>query len=409
MSQILKSLNVLGLNSGTSMDGIDAAVFAIGPDRAAVVESSASSSGSDLPQSYLPALKMELLHSELVEFEPKFKHELARLVAEGQTDLRQICLLNSSMGEVFAQASLQVIRSARRKGIEIDLIGSHGQTIWHAPEASQFWGMSTAGTLQLGDPSVVAARTGVTTIGDFRTADVALGGQGAPLTSFADQVIFGKSRTALGVLNLGGIANITVIDSQGQAVMAFDTGPANVLIDEAMRILYKKEFDENGEVAAAGSVNQRILKELLALPYLHAKPPKTTGRELFGRSMATELVEQWQAADVVSADIVATLTAYTAASIVEAYERFIAPQVPLSDLVLAGGGAFNSTLVGMLQAKWPSPLKIHRHEDFGVAPKFKEALLFALLAYTTNFGIPNNVPACTGASRRVCLGKLARA
>jgi anhydro-N-acetylmuramic acid kinase len=406
MSQILKSMNVLGLNSGTSMDGIDAAVFAIGPDRAASSEGGASGSGGD---SYLPPLKMEFLHSESVEFAPTFKHQMARLVAEGQTDLRQICLLNASLGEIFAQASLQVIRSARRKGIEIDLIGSHGQTIWHAPDLSQFWGMSTAGTLQLGDPSVIAARTGVTTIGDFRTADVALGGQGAPLTSFADQVIFGKSRTALGVLNLGGIANITVIDGHGQAVMAFDTGPANVLIDEAMRLLYRREFDENGAVAASGTPNLRILKELLALPYLHLAPPKTTGRELFGRSMATDLVEQWQAADVSSADIVATLTAYTAAAIVEAYERFIAPQVPFSELVLAGGGAANPTLIGMLTSRWPSPLTIRQHEDFGVPPKFKEALLFALLAYTTNFGIPNNVPACTGASKRICLGKLARA
>lgn len=406
MSQILKSLNVLGLNSGTSMDGIDAAVFSIGPDRGAPAEPVAVASGSDL---YLPALKMELLHSELVEFAPTFKHQLARLVAEGQTDLRQICLLNASLGEIFAQASLQVIRAARRKGIEIDLIGSHGQTIWHAPDLSQFWGMSTAGTLQLGDPSVIAARTGVTTIGDFRTADVALGGQGAPLTSFADQVIFGKSRTALGVLNLGGIANITVIDDRGQAVMAFDTGPANVLIDEAMRMLYQREFDENGAVAASGTANARILKELLALPYLHLAPPKTTGRELFGRSMATALVEQWQASDISPADIVATLTAYTAASVVAAYEQFIAPEVVLGELVLAGGGESNSTLVGMLTAMWPTALTIRRHEDFGVSPKFKEALLFALLAYTTNFGIPNNVPACTGATKRICLGKLARA
>ena len=406
MSQILKSLNVLGLNSGTSMDGIDAAVFSIGPDRSALAEPVAVTSSGDLN---LPALKMELLHSELVEFAPTFKHQLARLVAEGQTDLKQMCLLNASLGEIFAQASLQVIRSARRKGIEVDLIGSHGQTIWHAPDLSQFWGMSTAGTLQLGDPSVIAARTGVTTIGDFRTADVALGGQGAPLTSFADQVIFGKSRTALGVLNLGGIANITVIDDRGQAVMAFDTGPANVLIDEAMRILYQREFDENGAVAASGTANPRILKELLALPYLHLAPPKTTGRELFGRSMATTLVEQWQANDISPADIVATLTAYTAASIVAAYEQFIAPEVVLSELVLAGGGEANSTLVGMLTSMWPTALTLRCHEDFGVSPKFKEALLFALLAYTTNFGIPNNVPACTGATKRICLGKLARA
>jgi anhydro-N-acetylmuramic acid kinase len=176
-----------------------------------------------------------------------------------------------------------------------------------------------------------------------------------------------------------------------------------------MRILYQREFDENGAVAASGTPNGRMLKELLALPYLHLAPPKTTGRELFGRSMATALVEQWQANDISSADIVATLTAYTAASIVEAYERFIAPEVVLNELVLAGGGEANSTLVGMLRAQWPTSLTIRRHEDFGVSPKFKESLLFALLAYTTNFGIPNNVPACTGASKRICLGKLARA
>jgi anhydro-N-acetylmuramic acid kinase len=268
--------------------------------------------------------------------------------------------------------------------------------------------MSTAGTLQLADPSVIAARTGVTTIGDFRTADVALGGQGAPLTSFADQVIFGKSRTALGVLNLGGIANITVIDNRGEAVMAFDTGPANVLIDEAVRILYKKECDLGGEIAASGQVKEKLLQKLLTMPYLHAAPPKTTGRELFGRTMAEDLVEKWQANDVADRDIIATLTAFTAASIVEAYKAFIAPRVEFNELVLAGGGAANDSLVKMIIERWPSPLTVRQHEDFGVAPKFKEALLFALLAYTTNFGIANNVPACTGASKRICLGKIAR-
>lgn len=403
MSQILKPLNVLGMNSGTSMDGIDAAVFAIAPQGSGGSDS--KSCGGNL---HLPALKMELLHSESVEFESSFKHQMARMVAEGQTDLRQICLLNAALGEIFAQAALQTIKSSRRKGIEIDLIGSHGQTIWHAPDLSQFWGMSTAGTLQLGDPSVIAARTGVTTVGDFRTADVALGGQGAPLTSFADQVIFGNSKSALGVLNLGGIANVTVIDDRGQAVMAFDTGPANVLIDEAMRSLYQREFDQGGQVAASGTVKEKLLQKLLAMPYLHLSPPKTTGRELFGRTMALELVEKWQAHDVSPSDIVATLTAFTAASIVQAYKDLIAPQVKFNTLVLAGGGADNQTLIKHLKEMWPEPLTIQQHEDFGVAPKFKEALLFALLAYTTNFGIPNNVPACTGASRRVCLGKLAR-
>lgn len=392
----IKKLNVLGLNSGTSMDGIDAAVFAIGPRD--------SCESSDMP-----ALKMEFLTSELIEFEPQFKKQLSRLVADGESSLRNICLLNAALGEVFADACMRAIKAARARGITVDLIGSHGQTIWHCPEPGQFGGLSVAGTLQLGDPAVIAVRTGVTTVGDFRTADVALGGQGAPLTSFADQVIFGELGRALGVLNLGGIANITVISAQGRAVMAFDTGPANVLIDEAVRILYKEEYDRGGRLAAQGRVSERHADSILELPYFKMLPPKTTGRELFGRSMAQRLVEEWLAEDLKPEDIIATLTAVTARSVVAAYGQFIQDIVPFNELVVGGGGEANETLMEMIRQAWPGGLKLSRHEDFGVSPKFKEALLFALLAYTNYFGIVNNVPACTGASRPAVLGKLVHA
>jgi anhydro-N-acetylmuramic acid kinase len=290
----------------------------------------------------------------------------------------------------------------------VDLIGSHGQTVWHAPNPGPFFGTSTAGTLQLGDPAYIAALTGVTTIGDFRVTDMALGGQGAPLVSFADQVLFGSYGRPVGVLNLGGIANITVIDERGEAIMAFDTGPANVLIDEAMRLLFDQQFDHDGSVAASGVVQRKLLSPLVSHPYLAQEPPKTTGRELFGRTFAAQYINDWQAADVSAADIVATLTAFTAASVVSAYSDFVRPRQKLERLVLGGGGAANKTLVSMLAELWPDKLEILGHEHFGVSAKFKEALLFALLAYTTYFEIPNNVPACTGARRKVCLGKIVR-
>lgn len=405
VSSALKSLNVLGINSGTSMDGIDAGLFRIGPDN--------SAAGGSHRDDACPPLKVEFLFSELIPFEPGFKRNLERFVAGGgrDCDLRTVCLIHSALGEIFAEAALRVVKQARSKGLTVDLIGSHGQTIWHEPRSSNFWGVNTSGTLQLGDPAYVAARTGVTTVGDFRTYDMAFGGQGAPLVSFADEVLFGQRGQSIGILNLGGIANVTVLDGNGQAVMAFDTGPANVLIDEAMRILYQRDYDENGQVAASGVVNEKYAAQVLKMDYFHMEPPKTTGRELFGRELASKLVEEWQANDVSDADIVATLTAITARSVAFAYRDFVAKKYPLNKLVLGGGGAENETLKRMMKEAWHAdnsngPLELASHEDYGISAKFKEALLFALLAYTRYFDIPNNVPCCTGASRRVSLGKI---
>ncbi len=190
--------------------------------------------------------------------------------------------------------------------------------------------------------------------------------------------------------------------------MAFDTGPGNVLIDEAARLLFDRQFDQGGEIAARGTVREKLLKSLKAHPYLALSPPKTTGREDFGRNFAAQYINDWQAADVAAEDIVATLTAFTAESVALAYSDFVRPRTTLTRLVLGGGGADNKTLVSMLGAAWPDKLEILDHEQFGLSSKFKEALLFALLAYTTYFEIPNNVPACTGAKRKACLGKIVR-
>ncbi len=397
----MKPLTVIGLNSGTSMDGIDAAAFRIEPVGNGRVNGSQDST---------PALKFTMLGSTLYPFENTFRESLMRLVGKGTATLEEMCLLNASLGEIFADAVLRLLKESGLDRDDIDLIGSHGQTIWHCPDVKALWGTNSAGTLQLGEPSVIALRTGIPVVADFSTADVAVGGQGAPLVSFADAVLFGQDLKATGVLNIGGIANLTVIDDHGKAVAAFDTGPGNMLIDRACQLFFNCEYDEGGKIAASGRVVEPWLKELTAHPYFHRRPPKTTGRELFGFGYFDQvLVPYIERENVAREDVVKTLTAFTASTIASGYGDFVQGTTQIERLVLGGGGTFNDELVKLLKSYWPNEISVVRHEDFGISTKYKEALLFALLAYTTYFGIHNNVPICTGASRPVCLGKLVRA
>jgi anhydro-N-acetylmuramic acid kinase len=377
------------------MDGIDAAIFSIKPL-------------SDVPANTLAPLEIKMLGSCLKEFDPAFQKHLKRVIAKGQTTLEQICRLNVALGELFAEAALSAIKAANLAAEDIDLIGSHGQTLWHAPDAGLFWGIQAPSTLQMAESAVIAARTQIPVIADFRPADVAYGGQGAPLVAFADEILFGQQKIATGVLNIGGVANITIVDDYGQAIMAFDTGPGNMILDYAARALFALDYDQNGMLASKGLVSHELLLKLLNHPYFHLTPPKTTGRELFGESLAGEFLELAEEKKLSNYETMATLTALTAHSIVQAYKTFVLPKQKISRLVLGGGGAENICLIEMLRNAWPHEIAIHRHEDFGISTKFKEALLFALLAYTTYFGIPNNVPACTGAKRKTCLGKLTR-
>lgn len=374
------------------MDGVDAALFQISP--------------KDQPTSPSPALAIQLLSSILYPFESGFQRQLTRMISCGQASLESITAVNFVLGEIFAQAANKLLKDSQVHPSEIDLIGSHGQTIWHLPKRCSSWGVGTTGTLQLGEPAVIAARTGIPVIGDFRVQDIAFGGQGAPLVAFADEVLFGQTKEAVGILNLGGIANITVLAGTGEAVMAFDTGPGNMIIDRAAQVLFGYSQDTNGLLAAQGTVDNTWLAKLLQDPYFAHNPPKTTGREAFGSQFADNLIAAGKSFGLTQHSIMATLTALTAFSVAASYESFVLPQLKLKRLILGGGGTENVTLRNMLLQCWPHPIELNRHEDFGISSKFKEALLFALLAYTTFFGIPNNVPRCTGASRRVCLGKL---
>jgi anhydro-N-acetylmuramic acid kinase len=392
----MKPLNVLGLNSGTSMDGIDAALYRIEPV-----------GGKGIDNGHLQ-LSTSLISSLVYPFEPGFHKRLTSLVASGQTTLEQLARLNFALGQIFADAALALIKQSGINREDVNLIGSHGQTLWHAPNKESFWGIETSASLQMAEPAVIAAQTKIPVVADFRVNDIAVGGQGAPLVAFADQILFGQEHVPTGVLNIGGIANITIIDSKGTALMAFDTGPGNMLIDRAAQTLFGREYDDGGKLAAAGKVFEPLLEELRSNPYLHKTPPKTTGREDFGFTFADQIIKKAISQDLAKEDCLATLTAFTASSIADAYQNFVKPKSTIERLVLGGGGAENHTLQKMILQYWPDKIQIHRHEDFGISTKFKEALLFALLAYTTYFDIPNNVPNCTGASRQVCLGKITK-
>jgi anhydro-N-acetylmuramic acid kinase len=382
----MKELNVIGLNSGTSMDGVDAAVFRI-----------------------TPSLHIEMIGSLLYEYEPLFQRNLKKLIACGNATLDELCRLDSALAVVFSQAAKTLMHKLRLSRQNVDLIGSHGQTIWHAPKEQIFWGLPSRNTIQLGQPAIIAANTGIPVIADFRHADMAAGGQGAPLTPFADQVLFGHLKRNMGILNLGGIANITVLDEQGRAVLAYDTGPGNTLIDRAAAVMFGCNYDEDGQLAAKGKINKQWLEELKsAQPYFVLPPPKTTGRELFGNDYADQLCQQGKARGLSSSDILATIAALTAATVADSYNKFVAPRIHIEELILGGGGSCNQYLRHKLVEFWPHPLRLSDHEEYGVSSKFKESLLFALLAYTSYFGIPNNVPTCTGATRQICLGSLAQ-
>jgi anhydro-N-acetylmuramic acid kinase len=314
-----------------------------------------------------------------------------------------ICTANFWLGELFAAAALQGIQEAGLKPGDIAVIGSHGQTVYHAVGVEA----PTRSTLQVGEAAVIAAQTGITTVADFRVADVAAGGQGAPLVSYVDWLLLRDSSGTRAIQNIGGIANVTYLPpgDSPQGVFAFDTGPGNMLIDDAVRRATggRHSYDRDGKLAARGRVDANLLVALLAHPYLQQAPPKTTGREAFGTSFGAQVWARARAKDLPAEDVVATLTALTAASIAEAYHRFL-PQMP-DQVILGGGGAHNPTLVAMLQQRLGSTPIMH-HEFLGVSSDAKEAIAFAVLAYETLHGRPGNLPGCTGAKAQAVLGKI---
>ena len=371
---------VIGLMSGTSADGTDVAVVEI--------------------EGAPPDLQWRLIHAQTVPHPEELRTAVLRAINPQTGTVDVLCALNVQLAEQFAVAALAGIASAGLQPEDVHLIGSHGQTVWHAPELGA--------TLQLGETAVIAERTGLPVIGNFRARDMAAGGQGAPLVAYVDVLLLTHPSRVRAAQNIGGIGNVTFLPPANQpntTAFAFDTGPGNVLIDlvTALATDGTQHYDANGTLAAQGQVDEALLDWLMTMPYLNKRPPKTTGRELFTADFAQEIWQRGMAAGLRGADVVATVTMFTVQSIAQAYRDFL--PLPLDEVVVSGGGCMNGTLLGWL-AETVAPAKVMVSDELGLPSDAKEAIVFAMLAYESWYGRSGNLPAATGAKRAMVLGHL---
>ncbi len=387
-----KSMLVLGLMSGTSADGIDVALARI----------------SGAP----PHLQAKLLGYTSSKFPAALRKEILRVAEQHPITARELSQLNFRLGEVFAEAALIACRKFRASPKQVALIGSHGQTIFHQGKPVPYFGRATASTLQIGESSVIAARTGITTVGDFRPADIAQGGQGAPLVPYADYLLYRHEKLGRVSLNLGGIANITIIPASAKPaqILAFDTGPANMLIDALVSHFThgRKRFDKDARIAQAGRSIPALLNDLMRDPYLKLAPPKSTGREYYGHAYLKKVLAIGKKHRAKPADLIRAATIFTALSVADALNRFVLPKTKIHQLIVSGGGAKNPVLMAQLSAALGA-IEILPSSRFGIQEDAKEAFAFALLAYETFHRRPSNLPSATGAHAPTILGKISYA
>ncbi len=393
MSKTDKPMRVLGMMSGTSVDGIDVAAVRI----------------SGAP----PKLSAKFEAHHHVPFPAYIRERILQSANGAATTTADLSELNFLLGEQYARAALDACKKWRVPPRKFALIGSHGQTIFHLGASARFQGrVRTPSTLQIGDISIIAQRTGITTIGDFRPADMAAGGQGAPLVPFVDYLLYRDALHGRVALNIGGIANVTVIPAHARPshVFAFDTGPGNMVIDALVsRITRGKEnYDRDARIALSGCTISDLLARLMREPYLRKKPPKSAGREQFGNNYVRELLAWAKQHRAAPEDLVRTATMFTSLSIADAFRRFIAPRAKVDELIVTGGGARNPLIIAQLAAALPG-IKVISADRFGVPVEAKEAFAFAVLAYETYHRRANNLPSATGARRPVVLGKIAYA
>ena len=378
---------VAGLMSGTSLDGVDAALARI----------SSSSTSIEVAQ-------QAFVH---VPYPDALRSLLRRNSTPESSSVRDLARLHVRLASRYAEAVDRVLAEAGQDRDALDLVGAHGQTVQHLPEPADCAGEKVRATLQIGNPSMLATRLGVPVVGDFRSADVALGGQGAPLVPYFDYVTCTAPDEHRGLLNLGGIANLTVLPAGGapEDVQAFDTGPANMVIDALAERLYDAPFDRNGQHAAAGTPDHDLLADLLEGDYFRRTPPKSTGRETFGAGYVEDLLGAAQSRGLDAADTMATATLLTAASVYQAYAQYIRTDHSLDVLIVSGGGVHNDTLMRMLSDAF-APIPVRPASDYGLDADAKEALCFAVLAHETVNGVPTNLPSVTGASAATILGSI---
>jgi anhydro-N-acetylmuramic acid kinase len=392
---------VAGIMSGTSADGINVAVVRFAPER----------DGRDRGPS--PHSAFKLLGHEEYPFPAPVRRAILGMMNAELARVADLARLNFLLGELYSEAVAKTERSHR---VKIDLVGCHGQTLYHQGIAGRFLGRKLAVTWQTGEGAMIAARLGVPVVSDFRPADMAAGGKGAPLVPFLDYSLYRSSRIGRIAQNIGGIANLTAIPAGAglRQVLAFDTGPGNMVIDAVMEELFGKRYDRDGKIAASGRVLDEVIARLLRAPFFRQKPPRTAGREEFGREYVGRFLQICRGAS--KADVVATATALTARSIVDGVQRFGLPRFggrrKLSghQMIVSGGGAKNHTLMSMLRQEIASfGIGLHFSDEFGLPAEAKEAVAFALLAYETWHRRPSNVPSATGARRAAILGKISYA
>jgi anhydro-N-acetylmuramic acid kinase len=355
--------------------------------------------------------RFELLAHYEFPYPADVRRAILATMNAGRASIADLSRLHFLLGELYADA----VRAAQRRArLECELVGCHGQTLYHQGTPALFLGRRIACTWQSGEAAIIAAKIGVPVVSDFRPADMAAGGKGAPLVPFLDYVLYRHRRYGRIVQNLGGIANLTAIPPRAlpEDVVAFDTGPGNMVIDAVTERLFERPFDRNGRIAARGEPIERVLQQLLRDPFFRQKPPKTAGREQFGREFVRELLRLCRRAD--EHDIVATATALTARSIGVAVRKFVLPLVEppvrFRELVVSGGGTNNLTLMRMIREELaPLKMRVRTSDDFGLPSQAKEAVAFAMLAYQTWRHLPSNIPSATGAERPAILGKVSYA
>lgn len=382
-----KTKYVIGLMSGTSLDGVDAVLIEI------------KNNGT----------KTKLNQIGFITY--PFPEGVKKRVLENSSinggNVTDICRLNFLIPLVYVDAIKSLCKKTKFSLSKVDLIGSHGQTIHHLPAKENYFGYRFGSTLQIADPAVIAKLTGIVTVGDFRTGDVALGGEGAPLVPYFDYLLFHSNNKNRALLNIGGISNITVLNKNFDAskVLAFDTGPGNMMIDIAAKKFFGKEFDRNGSLASLGKLNDKLFEAILKKDnFIEKKIPKSTGREYYGKEFLSVLFKKFK--NIPKRDWLTTISNFTAYGVYRNYEKFIQAETEIEELFVSGGGSHNKYLMKSLQKYFGKNVLVKSVENLGISSDAKEAICFAVLANETLSGNPSNIPRVTGASKPTILGKI---
>lgn len=387
---------IIGLMSGTSLDGVDAVLVTI-----------VSNADGRM-------VSVDLEDQVSIPYTNEVKEIVKSLCVKGAADIEDLCFAHFGLAHWNGEAVNRLIEHSGVERASIAAIGMHGQTVWHAPVPRSFPGpegsLDITGTLQIGNAQMVSFLTGLPVISDFRSADMAEGGEGAPLAPYIDYLLFHQEGKGIAVQNIGGIGNVTVLPKGGNEddAFAFDTGPGNMIIDQivALGTNQAQQFDDGGANAARGTVCEPLLDEMMDDPYFAKRPPKSTGREVYGSAYSEQVLKRAKALGLSFEDVVATATAFTAKTIAWAYKDFVLPITALDTVVVSGGGARNKTLLSMIQGYLPEGITVKPSDEVGVPDQAREAMAFALMAHESLMGRPSNIPKVTGAKRRVVLGTI---